>query len=185
MESRRNISSQVFESATQESDSIFIPVLLDIYHSSITWGENDIQQENGHLRLVNDVRGMKYKGDDKEPKYYAPCTFTYKKPKEDGKKKNSASVSISCIDSRMIETIRLVPEDLRCRAVALYAKIVDDNGKVKYAFSKLDTKEFLMNGVTWDGITASWNLDPDEVMDVSTPKDTASEFRLRSLMEQK
>ena len=182
---RRNISTATFESMTQKSDKAFIPVLIDIRHSGIQWGDSaaTYKQEDGHLRLICDTRGVMYKGDDNEAKWYAPCTFTFKPPKEDGKSKSNASVSISCIDTRLIEVIRLIEEDLTCSIVGMYVKIKNDDGTTKYMFSKLYGKEFYMGSVTWNGISAQWELDPDQIADLSAPRDKGSNFRLPSIME--
>lgn len=184
MEPRQIIQTKTFDSLAQESDSIFLPVLIDIFHPAIVWGENDGEQDNGHLRVVNDTRWLKYKGDEKEPKSYAPCTFEYKEPKEDGKKKSTATLSISCIDSRMIEIIRSIPEGLKCKVVGLYAKVTDKEGKVKYMFQKLNSAEYSMFSATWDGVTASWTLDPDDTMEYSVPRDMATQFRVNSVIEE-
>lgn len=180
---KRNIQAQTFTAISQKSDSIVLPILLDVYHPSIIWAEDDIEQDNGHLRLVNDVIALRYKGDEKEPKVYMPCKFEYKPPKEDGKKKNTASISISCIDQRMIEVIRSVPEGLKCNVVALYSKITDDDGKVKYIFQKMGTYDFSMYSCQWNGVTATWSLDPDETMEYSVPRDVGSPFRIPSVIE--
>jgi hypothetical protein len=178
---RRRISTLTLDSMEQKSDSIFLPILLDITHPSIVWdGISDVQQD-GHLRLVNDVRGIRYKGDDLEPHYYAPCNFTIKMPKEDGKNKSSATASISTVDGRAIEVIRSVDEDLNCQVIAFYAKIKNENDTVQYVFSKLYGKKFQMGGVTWTDTSAEWELDPDKIMDLNMPRDKGSMFRFPAI----
>lgn len=184
MEPRNIIQTQTFESLSQKTDSLFLPVLIDIYHPAIVWGDSDNEQENGHLRVVNDTRWVKFKGNEKEVKSYAPCTFEYKEPKEDGKKKSNATLSVSCIDSRMIEIIRSVPEGLKCKVVGLYAKLTDSNGRVKYVFQTMNSAEYSMYSTTWDGVTASWTLDPDDTMEYSVPRDMATQFRVHSVIEE-
>lgn len=180
---KRRISTVVLDSLEQKDDSIFLPVLLDITHPGITWGEtegSDIQQD-GHLRLVNDVRGVRYKGDDSEPHYYAPCNFSIKMPKEDGKVKGTASATISAVDGRVIEVIRDIEEDLNCQVIAFYAKITNENNAVQYVFSKLYGKMFQMGGVNWTQTSAEWVLDPDKIMDLNMPRDKGSIFRFPSI----
>lgn len=182
---RRNISTITFNEMTQKSQNAFLPILIDIKHTGIVWTDKSFNQENGHLRLICDTRGVKYKGDDTTAKYYAPCTFLYKKPKEDGKTKNKASISVSCVDTRLIEVIRSITENLTCKIVGMYTKIDSNNGAQKYVFSKLYGKEFFMSNVTWDGISAQWDLDPDSIMDLSAPRDKGSVYRLPAIMENK
>lgn len=180
---KRQISTVVLDSMEQKSDSIFLPILLDITHPEIVWGDvpgMDLQQD-GHLRLVNDVRGVRYKGDDLEPHYYAPCNFSIKMPKEDGKNKGVASATISAVDGRVIEVIRSVSEDIMCQVVAFYAKITNESNTVQYVFSKLYGKKFEMGGVTWTSTSAEWSLDPDKIMDLNIPRDKGSIFRFPSI----
>lgn len=184
MEPRRNVSAQTFESMTQKSDSAFLPVLIDIKHPAIVWTSTDLEQQNGHLRLICDTRGVKYKGNDNEVHYYAPCQFSVKMPKEDGKSKSNASITISCIDSRVIEVIRSITESITCNIVAMYAKIKTSEGKQVYSFSKLYGRKFEMGSVTWNGISAQWDLNPDSRLDLSIPRDKGSSFRCPSIMEQ-
>lgn len=186
---RRSITISTFHNSSQKSDSAFIPVLLDIKHNGIVWNYPEsedpevlkLRQQDGHIRFISDVRGVIYKGDDDKPYYYAPCNFSVKLPKEDGKTKSTASISISCIDNRIIEIIRSIEEDLTCQVIAMYAKIKNEDDKVKYAFSKLYGKEFTMGQVSWDGITANWTLDPDLISDLSTPRKMGSQFNLPSI----
>lgn len=187
MEPRRELSAAVLDSETQRNESMFLPILLDICHPEITWKEDQthaLSQKNGHLRLVNDVRGVMYRGDDDEPHYYAPCAFTIKLPKEDGRQKSSATASISCADGRLIEVIRSVGEDLCVRVVAMYAKITGSDGGPRYTFSKLGSREYAMGDVTYDGLNASWTFDPDTTMDASVPKDKGSLFRFPSMKKE-
>lgn len=187
----RNITLETFEGMSQKSESIFLPVLLDIMHPDIYWEYPESEdpevlkkrQQNGHLRLVYDPKGMMYKGDNDAPVWYAPCFFSIKMPKEDGKSKGDTTISISCVDSRIIEVIRSIDEDLTCHIDALYSKINSENGKVRYTFTKLHGRNFEMGDVTWDGLQAQWNLNPDSIMDLNIPKDMGSRFRLPSITE--
>lgn len=181
---KRKISTVVLDSMNQRSDSIFLPVLLDITHPEIVWGdviEGDSIQQDGHLRLVNDVRGVRFKGNDLETHYYAPCNFSIKLPKEDGKNKGVATATISAVDGRIIEVIRSVSEDIECQVIAFYAKIKNENDAVQYVFSKLYGKKFQMGGVTWTSTSAEWTLDPDKIMDLNIPRDKGSMFRFPAI----
>lgn len=188
MDPKRNISSVVLESVTSESDSIYLPVLLDISHPMITWPDSvkagDTGQQDGHLRLINDVRGVKYKGESSVAHYYAPCSFSVKMPKDDGKTKSNATVTIASVDGRVIEVIREVPENVKCRIVALWAKIKNDDGTVRYMFSKLYGREFEMAGVTGNGVSVQWTLDPDGILSLNVPRDKGSLFRFPAIMKE-
>lgn len=182
----RNISRKTFNSMTQKSENALLPILIDIKHPGIKWDDESqttYKQTDGHLRLISNSRGVMYKGNDITPKWYAPCEFSFKRPKEDGKTKSKASISISCIDSRLIEVIRLIKEDLTCSIVALYTVVESENETEQYIFSKIYGKDFELGSVSWDGITAQWELDPDSTMDLSVPRDKGSSFRIPSVVE--
>lgn len=188
MDPKRNISTVVLESETSESDSVYLPVLLDITHPMITWpdaGEaGTARQQNGHLRLINDVRGAMYRGEDSVPRYYAPCSFNVQLPKDDGKTKSTATITIASVDGRIIEVIRAVPENVKCSIVALWAKIKNDDGTVRYIFSKLYGREFEMGGVSGNGASVQWTLDPDGTMGLNVPRDKGSLFRFPAIMKE-
>lgn len=183
MEAKKNIEINAFDNLSQKNGDFFLPVLIDIKHSGIVWQEGEQNQQNGHLRLVCNTQALRYKGDDDRAYLYEPCTFAFKPPKEDGKTKGTASITISCIDGRLIEIIRGVTEGLTCKIVALYSKIKNENGTVSYAFSKFYSKEFEMGSVSWDNITAQWSLEPDSTLNLSFPKDRGSMFRFPSIAE--
>lgn len=182
-EPKANVSSNVFDEMTQRNGEFCLPVLLDIKHSGIVWEEGSVQQ-NGHLRLVCNSQAIKYKESSTEPAYtYEPCEFSYKMPKEDGKTKSNASITISCIDSRLIEIIRGVTEGVKCRIIALFTKTKTENNSYRYIFSKLYGKEFEMGAVSWDGVQAQWALEPDSTLSIAFPKDKGSSFRCPSIAE--
>jgi len=188
MDPKRNISTVVLDSELAESDSMYLPVLLDITHPMITWPDagqqGEAKQQDGHLRLINDVRGAMYRGDDSVPHYYAPCTFSVKLPKDDGKTKSTATATIASVDGRIIEVIRAVPENVKCRIVALWAKIKNDDGTVKYIFSKMYGREFEMGSVSGNGVSVQWTLDPDGTLGMNAPRDKGSLFRFPAIMKE-
>ena len=181
MEPKKNIETSVIDELSQRNEALLIPVLIDIRHSGIIWQEGSTQQ-NGHLRLVCNTEGLRYKGDDDRAYLYEPCIFSYKAPKEDGKTKGTASITISCIDSRLIDVIRGITEGLTCNVVALFTKVKDENGEINYAFSKFYGKILEMGSVSWGTDSAQWTLEPDSVMNISFPKDKGSRFRCPSVV---
>lgn len=171
----KNIATVTLEELFQESIDASIPVLVDIQHESIVWQDND-EQENGHLRLINDTVPVRYKGADNEPKMYYPSVFSFTPPSEDGKSVGNTKVSISCIDQRVIQVIRGVDTKVKASFVAFFAK-----QEQVYKFQKLYHYDFEMNGVSWDGITASWNLVFDPAMQLNVPRDLGTAARFPSV----
>lgn len=198
MEPQRRLESSTFEDLAQKNTPGFLPVLIDIKHQGIVWNYPEstdeevlkYRQQDGHLRLINDVRGVMYKGNDSSIHYYEPCSFKVKLGKEDGKTKSNASITISCVDARIIEIIRSIEEDLTCRVVGMYTKVAagedSETGETKYnyAFSKLYGKEFEMSSVTYGLTSAQWELNPDSIMELNIPRDMGSAFRLPSVNEE-
>jgi len=187
MEPKRPLNEVVLDEIAQQNQPVFLPILIDIRHNKITWSDAGLpgmpRQEDGHLRLVNNIQGLMYKGDDREAHYYAPCSFAFKPGKEDGKSKSNATIGISAVDYRIIEVIREVDENLTCQIVAMFSKIVNSEGRTAYTFSKLYGKLFEMTSVSWDGVTASWQLDPDSTLDMNAPRDKGSYFRFPAIMK--
>ncbi len=177
MNQGKNIPVVTIKELMEQSTSSSIPILIDIQHDSITWDEGD-DQEDGHLRLVNDTVAIKYKGDDDSIKTYYPANFIFTQPTEDGKTVGNTKVTISAIDQRIINVIRSITSKATAKFVAFFAK-QDSN----YYFQKLYNYEFEMQSVTWDGITASWNLVFDPVAKMNVPKDLGTTKRFPSVNE--
>ena len=158
------------------------PVLIDIQSDDIVWADNDGEtvgdQENGHLRLINANYSVMYKGDNDKAHRYMPCSFTFSMPEENGKKVGSTSISISAIDQRIIEVIRLVENKPIAVIEAFFAK--KDN---TITFAKLYKYVFEMSGVTWDGVTAKWNLTFDPAMQLNVPRDLATKSRCPAVVD--
>lgn len=191
MEPKRRITSATFKELSQKDVKGFLPILLDIKHSGIVWNYSETsdsevlkyRQQNGHLRLINNLQGVIYKGNDIEAHYYEPCSFNLKLGKEDGKAKANASITISCVDTRIIEIIRSIEEDLTCRIVAMFTRIESEENQYKYAFTKLYGREFEMSSVNYTSTSAQWELNPDSVMELNVPRDMGSKFRFPSINE--
>lgn len=177
----RNIDSITINEVFKESTDGSFPVLLDIQHEDIIWVDNSQSQENGHLRLINSVTPVKYKGDNAEAKQYLPAHFEFTQPQEDGVKVSNTTITISAVDKRIIEVIRKIKTNPRAFIDAFYARLDESSGTPKYAFSKAYKYEFLMTSCTWDNITAQWNLVFDPAMQINVPKDTATMSRCPSI----
>jgi len=173
----KNIPIVTIKELMDQSSSACLPILVDIQHPSIVWADGD-DQENGHLRLINDSVAIKYKGDDTEAKTYYPASFEFTLPSEDGKTVGNTKVTISAIDQRVIKIIRSIDSKAKARFVAFFAK-----QESNYYFQKLYNYEFEMQGVDWNGITANWNLVFDPVMKLNVPRDLGTSRRFPSVNE--
>lgn len=170
----RNIETATLEELFSSSTEGSIPVLIDIKHDAIVW--SDDAQEDGHLRLINSTTAVKYKGNK-----YLPCVFTFVPPSEDGSKISGASITISSIDTRVIQMIRRIPSPPIAVIEAFFSKISD----TEFMFSKLYHYEFQFNTVTWDNTTAKWNLVFDPTMETNVPKDLATPSRCPAVYEER
>lgn len=183
MQQGKNIESTTLEELFSEDISGNIPILLDIVHEDIFWGEghddteeNDlIGQTNGHLRLINNNIPVIY-----EKKKYLPSKFTFEQPQEDGHKVGNTSITISAIDQRIIEIIRSIESKPRAMVIAAFQKL--DNTKI--VFSKIYHYTFEMSNANWDGVTAKWDLTFDPAMSRNIPVDKATATRCPSAYEQ-
>lgn len=160
---------ELFSSSTDGS----IPVLLDIEHQDIIWQDADLEQDNGHLRLINAPYSVRYEG-----KKYLPSYFEFSMPSEDGKTISSTSVTISAIDQRIISVIRSVNDKPTVTFHAFFTK--KDN---LITFSKLFKYKFQMDSVSWNGISAKWNLIFDPTMQLQVPRDVGTSLRCPGVAE--
>ena len=201
----RTIETVTLEELFAEQTNGVLPILADIQHDGIIWTDGSTEQENGHLRLINDTVPVRYNGYK-----YMPAYFEFTQPQEDGKKVGSTNITVSAIDQRSQEIIRsindtrptLVIETFYCKMngykqiteetkLQMYYK--DEYGEYKetddfiegntyiqqtaYQFSKLNHYEFEMSQANWDNVTAKWTLTYDPVMQVNVPIDAATELR--------
>ena len=173
----KNIPIVTLKELMEQNIAGTIPVLIDIQHDSIVWEDGD-EQENGHLRLVNDSIAIRYKGDEDTAKTYYPACFSFTPPSEDGKTVGNTKVTVSAIDQRIIKIIRSIDSKARARFVAFFAK-----KESNYFFQKLYNYEFEMQSVNWNGITADWTLVFDPTMKLNVPRDLGTSVRFPSVTE--
>ena len=178
MSQGNNIETTTLEELFASSTEGAIPILLDIQHDALFWdkdSEGDIEQKNGHLRLINSSTGVKYKGE----RYY-PCVFDFTPPSEDGTKISGASISISAIDQRIIKAIRSIPSPPKAFIEAFFSKISDD----EFVFSKLYHYEFKLTSADWDNTSAKWTMVFDPALELNVPTDLATITRCPSIYEE-
>lgn len=168
MSSQKKIESITLKELFDNSTAGSLPILLEIYHPEIKWTDNSNEQDDGYLRLINDVYSVKF-----ENKKYLPAVFSFTAPSEDGKTVANTSISISAIDKRVVEVIRSIDSNPTCKIVALFAKIDDEN----ITFHKLYNYSFEMKSVTWNDTTANWELVFDPTMQLNVPRDTSTIYR--------
>lgn len=172
MEQGKRINVIALKELFNENTSGVLPVLADIQHDHIKWGDNTHEQEDGHLRIVNDMAAVRYKG-----KKYMPANFTFTLPSEDGKKISNTSITVSSIDKRMIEIIRSINSNPPVLIMhALFGK-QEIEGKTGYTFHELSEYKFSMTNCSWDGVTARWDLVFDTVMQTNIPVDIGTVYR--------
>jgi hypothetical protein len=105
--------------------------------------------------------------------------FTFSPPQEDGKKVGNANITISAIDKRIIEIIRSVSSKPVATIEAFFVK--NDN---EVSFSRLFNYEFEMTSVSWDGVSAKWNLVFDPVSILNIPRDLATQARCPAVVKE-
>lgn len=170
----RSIESTTLQELFGESTSGSLPILIDIRHDALKWssinedGVSDLQQEDGHLRLINASTTVRYNG-----KRYLPSNFAYTLPSEDGAKISQTSITISAVDKRVVELIR----SIRTSPTAVIESFFTKPTETTFAFSRLCHYEFLMKDVSWDDVTAKWSLVFDPVMQINVPKDLGTKSR--------
>lgn len=142
-----------------------IPILIDIYHPDIVWEDESTGQEQEHLRLINNNLSVKYDG-----KKYLPSHFSFVLPGVDGKKIENSSITISAIDKRVVDVIRSIKDRPVCTVEAFYTKLSD----TRFSFSKLYKFKFQMSSVSWNGVSAKWELIADPANNVNLPRDLAT-----------
>lgn len=156
------------------------PVLIDIQSEQIQWNydrsETDPRhrQEHGHLRLINSNAAVVYNGC-----LYEPAVFNCELPSEDGSKVGNTSITISAVDQRIIQVIRSITSKPTAYIESFFTKISD----TQYVFSKMYHYEFQMTSVTWDRVSAKWNLVFDPSMQVNVPRDTGTALRCPAIYQ--
>lgn len=174
----KNIETWTIEELFSQSTGGTIPILMDIQHDKLVWEDDDLGQENGHLRIINDTTPVVYQG-----KRYMSSVFNFKPPVEDGKKVGNTNVSISALDQRIIKIIRGI-DDVPPKAFldACFAKRGTGND-LSFIFSKLYHYEFKMTSASWNETVAQWELVFDDVMNNNVPKDLGTTVRCPAARE--
>ena len=175
----KTITVATLKELFEENSSGVIPILADVQHDGIVWTDNSYEQEDHHLRLINDTCAVKYNGHK-----YLPSNFSFTMPEENGKKIGSTTITISAIDQRITEIIRSITEKAPKLVIESFFVKRDVDGNTAYAFSKMCHYEFEMTNVRWDSLNAQWDLVFDSTMQLNVPLDEANDLRCPAINEE-
>lgn len=149
----------------------YLPILLEIYNPDLKWGDNSLEQENMYLRVINDSNPVVYK-----EKKYIHARFEFTLPEEDGKTIGSASITLSAIDSRVVQMLRSIELQCEVNVMAAFAK----NGST-FKFIPLENLKTKMPTASYNKITAQLNLVIKDVLKLNVPRDMATKEKLPSV----
>lgn len=169
----KNIQRVCMEEIWKESTDGHIPLLLEIYNPDIKWDDGSTEQDNMYLRVIDDSNAVIYKG-----KRYLPCKFTYDPPEENGKSIGESAITISAIDSRVIQILRSIEVQCEVRVMAMFAK--KDN---QYKFYPLEHLKAKLPSATYDRITAKLQIVSKDVLKLNVPRHTPTKNQLPSINE--
>lgn len=119
-------------------------------------------------RMVNNTEDIFYSGET-----FKASSFVFTPPSVENKKISNGSLTISCIDQRVIEIIRGVSGVITCEVVAGF--YYDNNGSL--IIEPIEEFSFELAEVNWNGISATWEMQFDNRMSIQTPCDKMSAQR--------
>ncbi len=176
----KNIQTIAIEELWKDDTDGHIPILLEIFNPDIVWNDGSLEQENMYLRVIDDSNPVMYKG-----KKYLPCKFNYTPPEENGKTIGQASISISAIDTRIVELLRSVQATCEVTVVATFAKkvTVNEGGNeiTTYRFFPLDELKSKMQSATYSRVVANLSLVYKDVLKLNVPRNIATKDKLPSV----
>jgi hypothetical protein len=176
----KNIQTVLMEEIWKDDTEGHIPVLMEIFNPDIKWSDGSGDQENMYLRVIDDSNTVVYKG-----KKYLPCKFNYTPPEENGKTIGQASITISALDTRIVEVLRSVQEECQVSVVAAFAKkvTVTQSGQetTTYKFYPLDELQAKMQSATYSRTTAQLNLVYKDVLKLNVPRNIATKDKLPAI----
>jgi len=168
------------EELWKEDTDGHIPVLMEIFNPDIKWADGSDEQENMYLRVIDDSNPVIYQG-----KKYLPCKFNYTPPEENGKNIGEASITISAIDTRIVEILRSVQVECDVTVVAAFAKktTVNEGGQevTTYRFFPFDELKAKMQSATYSRTTAQLSLVCKDVLKLNVPRNIATKDKLPSV----
>ena len=127
------------------------PIFLEIEHAIFP---------NGILRIVNFHTSLTFNGN-----VYAAAGFEFTPPKQGDKTVGNAQVVISAIDQTVIQKIREM--NSRAKATTVASFYIDEGGSV--IIEPMEEWTFTLGKVSWNEISATWEMIFDERMDRVVP----------------
>lgn len=172
----KNIHTVALEELWKQDTDGHIPVLLEIFNPDIKWGDSELEQDNMYLRVIDDSNPVVYKG-----KKYIPAQFQFTPPEENGKNIGQATITLSTIDSRVVQMLRSIELQCDVSVVAMFAKATTEAGKLIYKFYPLDNVKTKMASASYNRTTAQLNLVYKDVLKLNVPRDKATKDQLPSV----
>lgn len=169
----KNLQTITMEEIWKSQSDGYLPCLLEIYNPDIKWTDNSLEQENCYLRVISDTNSVVYKG-----KRYLPSRFNFQMPEENGKQIGSANLSISTIDARVIQILRSIDIPCEITIKAFFAK----KGSV-IKFNPLDSITMIAPSVTYNRLSAQFNLVFKDTLSINVPAEIATKDKLHSVLE--
>lgn len=178
----KNIQTVTMDEIWKDNSDGHIPVLMEIFNPDIKWDDGSLEQENMYLRVIDDSNPVVYQG-----KKYLPCKFVYTPPEENGKQLGQANITLSAIDSRVVQLLRSVEVECEINIVAAFAKriIVQEGGveKITYKFLPIDELKTQLSSANYNRMTAQLSLTSKNVLELNVPRDIATRDKLPSVDE--
>lgn len=173
----KKINSVAMSEIWRQNVDGYLPVLFDIYNPDLTWADGTDEQDDMHLRLINDSSSVTYQG-----KRYIPCAFDFQPPEEDGSKMGDATITVSGIDDRIVQLLRGCRLVSEVTIVAAFMKEQDGEDEF-FTFIPLSNYTFKMSGATYTRTAVTLSLTNDDIFSLNTPRDLAIKDMLPSVNE--
>lgn len=172
----RNIKTVALSEIWKQHSTGSLPVLLEIYNPDIVWNGSSLEQDDMYLRVINDNTKVKYNGD-----IYLPCQFNIELPEENGSQTEGSSITISNLDSRVMQLLRSVKLICKVTIVASFLKVNMNGSSESYAFYPLSKYEFKMDCAVGNRATISLTLSNNSLLSLNIPRDMATQEQLPSV----
>lgn len=202
----KQLSSAVLSELWGENTDGFMPVLIDVYNPDIVWNDTRVEnekyaklvqeQEDGHLRLINDTQAVKKrevvvkKNEDgtvtRESviRTYLPSSFSFNPPSYNGKSVGTASIQMSAIDKRITQILRSIKIPCEVTVTSCFAKEISEKGEEIYRFYDLENLKFYAESASVDGVTATLSLTSDKIYQTQVPIDIATSDRVPGIVKE-
>ncbi len=172
----KNIQTVALEEIWKQNIDGHVPVLLEIFNPDIKWNDGSLEQEDMYLRVINDSNPVIYKG-----KKYLPASFEFTPPEEDGKTIGQASITLSTIDSRVVQMLRSIELQCDVMVMAAFAKGTNSKGDKICYFYPIEKLKGRIPSASYNRTTATLNIVYKDVLKLNVPRDVATKDKLPSV----